>query len=286
MKILILEDEQRNAKRLIRLLNDIDRTFIVEGPLASIKETVEFFQSGKTTDLILADIRLTEGLSFEALKHAQATVPIIFTTAYDEYAVQAFKFNSFDYLLKPLDADELEAAIDKATKAGKNYADENLRQLFDSLQKNQFRYRERFLLPYRDGYKTVRVSDINRGHWMSTEEILEKVLADNFADVTFSGGDPMFQPEGFTQLAHAIKERSRKNIWCYTGYTFEKLLRNPRQAQLLKYIDVLVDGKFKKELRDEELYFRGSRNQRLIDVQTSLQKGETVIYHYNPKKGI
>ena len=54
----------------------------------------------------------------------------------------------------------------------------------------------------------------------------------------------------------------------------------------LKNIDVLVDGKFKKELRDEELYFRGSRNQRLIDVQTSLQKGETVIYHYNPKKGI
>ena len=128
--------------------------------------------------------------------------------------------------------------------------------------------------------------DINCGHWMSTEEILEKVLADNFADVTFSGGDPMFQPEGFTQLAHAIKEWSRKNIWCYTGYTFEKLLRNPRQAQLLKYIDVLVDGKFKKELRDEELYFRGSRNQRLIDVQTSLQKGETVIYHYNPQKGI
>ena len=128
--------------------------------------------------------------------------------------------------------------------------------------------------------------DINRWHLMSTEEILEKVLADNFADVTFSGGDPMFQPEGFTQLAHAIKEWSRKNIWCYTGYTFEKLLRTPRQAQLLKYIDVLVDGKFKKELRDEELYFRGSRNQRLIDVQTSLQKGETVIYHYNPKKGI
>ena len=161
MKILILEDEQRNAMRLIRLLNDIDTTFIIEGPLTNIKEAVDFFQSGKTTDLILADIRLTDDLSFEALKYAPATVPIIFTTAYDEYAVQAFKFNSFDYLLKPLDADELEAAIDKATKAGKNYADENLRQLFDSLQKNQFRYRERFLLPYRDGYKTVRVSDIN-----------------------------------------------------------------------------------------------------------------------------
>jgi len=139
MKILVLEDEQRNAMRLIRLLNGIDTTFTIEGPLASIKETVEFFQSGKAADLILADIRLTDGLSFEALKYAPATVPIIFTTAYDEYAVQAFKFNSFDYLLKPVDADELEAAIDKAIKTGRNYADENLRQLFDALQKNQFR---------------------------------------------------------------------------------------------------------------------------------------------------
>lgn len=118
MKILVLEDEQRNAMRLIRLLNGIDTTFTIEGPLASIKETVEFFQSGKAADLILADIRLTDGLSFEALKYAPATVPIIFTTAYDEYAVQAFKFNSFDYLLKPVDADELEAAIDKAIKTG------------------------------------------------------------------------------------------------------------------------------------------------------------------------
>lgn len=75
MKILILEDEQRNAKRLIRLLNDIDRTFIVEGPLASIKETVEFFQSGKTTDLILADIRLTDGLSSRLLNMPRQPFP-------------------------------------------------------------------------------------------------------------------------------------------------------------------------------------------------------------------
>lgn len=161
MKILILEDEQRNAMRLIRLLKGIDATFVIKGPLASIKEAVGFFRSGKTAELILADIRLADGLSFEALKHAPASVPIIFITAYDEYALQAFKFNSFDYLLKPLDADELETAIDKAVNSGRNYTDENLRQLFDLLQKNRFRYRERFLLPYRDGYKTVRVSDIN-----------------------------------------------------------------------------------------------------------------------------
>ena len=125
--------------------------------------------------------------------------------------------------------------------------------------------------------------DINRGRWMSTDEILQKVLADSFADVTFSGGDPMYQPEGFTELAHAIKRQSRKNIWCYTGYTFETLLHNPRQAKLLEYIDVLVDGKFKEELRDEDLYFRGSSNQRLIDVQASLKAKKAVDYVYNPK---
>lgn len=124
--------------------------------------------------------------------------------------------------------------------------------------------------------------DIDHGHRMSTEEILKIVLADPFADVTFSGGDPMFQPEEFAQLAHDIKQRSRKNIWCYTGYIFEDLLRNPKQTQLLKYIDVLVDGKFEEKLRDEELCFRGSSNQRLIDVQASLKRDETVLYDYNP----
>lgn len=117
---------------------------------------------------------------------------------------------------------------------------------------------------------------------MMTDEILKKVLADSFADVTFSGGDPMYQPEGFTELARAIKEKSNKNIWCYTGYTFETLLRNPLQSKLLQYIDVLVDGKFKQELRDESLCFRGSKNQRLIDVPASLKTGEIVTYNYNP----
>ena len=69
---------------------------------------------------------------------------------------------------------------------------------------------------------------------------MSRVLADPFAQVTFSGGDPMFQPEGFTEVAAAIKARSQKTIWCYTGYRYEELLRHPQQAQLLRYIDVLA----------------------------------------------
>lgn len=120
--------------------------------------------------------------------------------------------------------------------------------------------------------------DIRNGRRMTTEQILQTILADPFADVTFSGGDPMFQPEGFTELAQAIKARSGKTIWCYTGYTYERLLRNPLQARLLTYIDVLVDGPYREELRDEGLRFRGSSNQRLIDVQGSLRSGRVVLY--------
>ena len=124
--------------------------------------------------------------------------------------------------------------------------------------------------------------DISRGTQVSIDVLLEKVLADDFANVTFSGGDPLFQPEGFTELAKGIKKQSRKNIWCYTGFTFETILKNKKQAALLPFIDVLVDGRFEESLRNESLLFRGSRNQRLIDVQSSLRENETITYHYNP----
>ena len=126
--------------------------------------------------------------------------------------------------------------------------------------------------------------DIHKGRPVSTYEILETVLADDFANVTFSGGDPMFQPEGFTKLARAIKDKSKKTIWCYTGYRFEQILENPKQAELLPYIDVLVDGKFKQTLHDKSLLFRGSSNQRLIDVKASLRKKEVVCMDFGHYK--
>jgi anaerobic ribonucleoside-triphosphate reductase activating protein len=113
---------------------------------------------------------------------------------------------------------------------------------------------------------------------MTTEEILRPILADPFADVTFTGGDPMMQPEGFTELAFAIRKQSTKTIWCYTGYTYEALLTMPAQRRLLEHIDVLVDGPFIQSLRDEQLRFRGSSNQRMIDVQQSLKKKIVVLW--------
>lgn len=122
--------------------------------------------------------------------------------------------------------------------------------------------------------------DFSGGHPMSTEDIMRIVEADPYANVTFTGGDPMFQPEGFADLARAIRQRTTKDIWCYTGFTFEQLLNNPRQRQLLEQLDVLVDGPFIKALRDETLVFRGSSNQRIIDVQRTLQQGHIVTLNY------
>ena len=119
--------------------------------------------------------------------------------------------------------------------------------------------------------------DMSNGSAKSTAEILEVILADPFADVTFSGGDPMAQAQGFTELAIAIKEQSNKNIWCFTGFLFEDILKKPVQKELLHHIDVLVDGPFIEALKDEQLRFRGSSNQRVIDVPASLATGSVVL---------
>lgn len=124
--------------------------------------------------------------------------------------------------------------------------------------------------------------DIKSGHTMTIEQIMNTVRADDFADVTFTGGDPLFQPEGFAALADAIKQETHKNIWCYTGFLFEQLMQNTVQYKLLQRIDVLVDGPFLEEYKDISLPFRGSSNQRLIDVSASLAAHQVVLFDYRP----
>ncbi len=98
----------------------------------------------------------------------------------------------------------------------------------------------------------------------SVDELLELIKSDEFSNVSFSGGDPFYQVEAFTELARRIKEETSKTIWCWTGFTLEEIQADPHLAQLLPYLDVLVDGPFVMALRDTELHFRGSSNQRII----------------------
>ena len=112
--------------------------------------------------------------------------------------------------------------------------------------------------------------DFSGGQEMSVKELLDIEKDDEFANVTFSGGDPLYQVEAFTELARRIKEETGKTIWCYTGYTYDKDLLTGRLCdksitdKMLRNIDILVDGKFVEELADITLLFRGSSNQRLL----------------------
>lgn len=114
--------------------------------------------------------------------------------------------------------------------------------------------------------------DINNGHDVSVEDLLEVIKADEFCNVTFSGGDPLYQVDAFTELARRIKEETTKTIWCYTGFTYEQILGDSRLSQILPYLDVLVDGPFIQAQRDTELLFRGSANQRIIYLHGTPQQ--------------
>ncbi len=113
MNILIVEDEEQAAVRLERLLRKINPESFIHGPMESVTHAVNWLQKNPTPDIILLDIHLADGLSFEIFDQVNTPAPIIFTTAYDQYAVKAFKMNSIDYLLKPVEENDLRAAFEK-----------------------------------------------------------------------------------------------------------------------------------------------------------------------------
>ncbi|SEA73599.1 two component transcriptional regulator, LytTR family [Xylanibacter ruminicola] len=164
MRILIIEDEQSNADRLRRMLEGEHE---IAGVCASNAEVRAYFADGAHADidLILSDIQLGDGLSFESLKAVPTSIPVIFTTAYDQYAVQAFQFNSFDYLLKPIDSEELHAALEKVQSSKfkvQSTSTDAIAQLLASMNSCTIRYRERFLIPHRaDEFLIVPVSEVS-----------------------------------------------------------------------------------------------------------------------------
>lgn len=109
--------------------------------------------------------------------------------------------------------------------------------------------------------------DFNAGKEVDVNDILQEILEDPFADVTFTGGDPMFQVEAFTELAKLIKKNSNKTIWLYTGFTIDQIKASKHLSQILPYIDAVVDGPYMEEYKDINLIFRGSSNQNIITVK-------------------
>ena len=119
--------------------------------------------------------------------------------------------------------------------------------------------------------------DEKGGDAITVAELYHRIVEADM-NVTFTGGDPMLHPEGFIALASLIKRNTNKTIWCYTGYRFEELLSHPTRRQLVELCDVIVDGRYIEAERDLSLHFRGSRNQRIIDVKASMASGDVVLF--------
>jgi DNA-binding LytR/AlgR family response regulator len=158
MNIVIVEDEKPNADRLTRLIMALKPDAVIVVVLESIADSIAWFSANPMPGLVMMDVRLSDGLSFEIFSKVKITCPIIFTTAYDEYAVRAFKYNSIDYLLKPVEQEELAIAFSKLTTVVKDDLSTKLESLLSFVATKD--YRSRFLLPYRDGFKTLLVSEI------------------------------------------------------------------------------------------------------------------------------
>jgi DNA-binding LytR/AlgR family response regulator len=167
MKILIVEDEELAVKKLQKTLLAVDESAEVIGVTDSIKGTVEWLQNSPAPDLVLMDIELADGQSFEIFNLVEVKVPVIFTTSYDEYALKAFKVNSIDYLLKPIQKEELQAAIEKfkqrtRTTPAESKQDLNIDNLIKELQQKlqPKEYRKRFLVKQAQKLVSVEVADI------------------------------------------------------------------------------------------------------------------------------
>jgi len=164
MDVLIIEDEGLLARRLQTMLGEIDNSIRIKGITNSVNGTLKWLSENKQPDIIFMDIELADGQCFEIFEKANVQVPVIFTTAYDEYTLRAFKVNSVDYLLKPITKEELKRAWEKFMTVHYNKQpaySEHLQNLLDSIHPgNKKKYRDRFLV--RKGQKmiSVDVSDI------------------------------------------------------------------------------------------------------------------------------
>lgn len=178
MKVVIIEDETLASERLKKMILTYDKDIEIIAQLESVEESIEWFRKHDHPDLIFLDIHLEDDLSFAIFEKVQVSSPIIFTTAFDEYAIKAFKLKSIDYLLKPIIQEELNAALKKYREmTGAGQSGKDFHKLYDLIVKKEQGYRERFSVRVGQKIKTFSVSDIS--YFISDSGFTTACLKDN-----------------------------------------------------------------------------------------------------------
>ena len=176
MRVVIIEDEKLSVDYLVNLLFKIDQNIKIINVFESVKESIIAFNNGIEADLLFVDIHLSDGISFDIFSKVKVNSPIIFTTAYDEYALKAFKLNSIDYLLKPLGIDEVRQAIKKFERWNK-YSEINFEAISNAYLAESKQFKNRFMVKLGDSISSIQIDEIQ--YFISEEGVVLLVTKNN-----------------------------------------------------------------------------------------------------------
>jgi DNA-binding LytR/AlgR family response regulator len=240
MKVIIIEDEKPSARRLQRMLEKMG--IHAETMLHSVEESVAWFQKNEHPDLIFLDIQLSDGLSFEIFDLVEVKSSIIFTTAYDEYALQAFKLNSVDYLLKPIDVGEMEQAVNKFNSNQKTLQpialnfDDIKKLLVNPIEREQKEYKKRFSIKVGQHLKLISIDEIeciyseNKGTYLYTCDGRNYLI-----DQTLEQLEDELQPELFFRVNRTfyVNINAIKDMVSYTNSRLQIKLLSYNEQEVI-----------------------------------------------------
>jgi two-component system, LytTR family, response regulator LytT len=253
MRVLLLEDEELSAKKVEKLIREYKPDWQIIEVLESVEQTISWFRNNKAPDLILMDIHLSDGLSFMLFENLVIETPIIFITAFDQYAIKAFKTNSIDYLLKPVDKTELYSALDKFSDLKAKNARivaYDYSVLAEDIQRLSRKYKNRFLVKYGDTILFKNIDEI--AYFYADEKVVYVVTNDAkkfLIDYNLEDLEDVLDPHVFFRLnrkfvakIEAIQKvktlfNSRLQVFLKPNYDAEIFVSRERSQQFKTWLD-------------------------------------------------
>jgi len=248
MKVLIIEDEVMAAERLQEMIGNIIPDVDMLGILDSISSASRWFAANDAPDLAFFDIQLADGLSFEIFQQAEVACPVIFTTAFDEYALKAFKVNSIDYLLKPIDKDELKSAIDKyrnihQVSGARLPEPQHIDHVFKLLTR---KYKSRFLIRVGEHIRTIPVEEILCFYSMAKASYIQTSEDRHYVvDQALDNIEPLIDPDHFFRVNRKfiIALDAIKDIISHSNSRLKIHLKLPTEEEIIVSRDNVKDFK-------------------------------------------
>lgn len=236
MRILIVEDEPLAADRLRQLVLELEPTATVVAQVDSVKQTVAWLKSNPMPDLMLLDIQLADGISFQVFDAVPIACPVIFTTAYNEYALRAFKVNSIDYILKPIDKDDLRVALNKFKQLARPAQSNLMESIASAMELLTKKYKTRFVVKVGEHLRSIETTDVL--FFYSQEKTTFAQTADgrkHILDFSMEQVEDMMDPARFFRInrkylvaAHAIQD-----MIAYTNSRLRLILKTSDDADVV-----------------------------------------------------